>query len=70
MLEAPWVGRTPEEDHYRETGEKEYTVYFTMRGSITVYATDCEGAEEQVKNFIPNRELVDYVDEIEVDEID
>lgn len=70
MLEAPWVGRTPEEDHYSETGEKEYTVYFTMRGSITVYAKGSEEAEDQVKNFIPNGELVDYVDEIEVDEVD
>ena len=70
MLEAPWVGKTPEEDHYRETGDKEYPVYFTMQGSVTIYARDEEDAEDQVKNHIPNVELAAHVDEIEVGEID
>jgi hypothetical protein len=70
MLEAPWVGKTPEEYHEMVTGEKEYTVYFSMKGSICIMANSREEAEEKVLSEFSNRELLDYVDETVVDDID
>ena len=70
MLEAWWVGKTPEECHKMTTGEEAYTVYFTMTGSVTVYARDKEEAEEKLKSDFSHSELAGYVDEVEVDDID
>ena len=64
MLEAPYVGKTPEECNH----EKEYTVYFTLRGSVTIYAQDKEDAKEQFK-WLDKFDLLDNVEEREIDEI-
>ena len=66
MLEAPWVGRTPEE--YR--GEKEFDVNFSMKGTITIEARNREEAEEIFLANYSAIDLVDCVDEIEVEGID
>ena len=64
MLEAPYVGKTPEECNH----EKEYTVYFTLKGSVTIYAQDAADAREQFKR-ISIIDLLDDVEEKEIDEI-
>ena len=64
MLEAPYVGKTPEECNH----EKEYIVYFTLRGSVTIYAQDKEDAKEQFK-WLDKFDLLDNVEEREIDEI-
>ena len=66
MLEADYVGRTPEE--YR--GEKEFDVSFVMRGRVTIYAKTEEEARELFESDYPNFELADYVDETEIEEVD
>lgn len=70
MLEASWVGRTPEEYQEMTTGEKEYTVYFSMQGSVTVFAKNREAAEEKLLSEFTNTELLDYVDDVVVDDVD
>lgn len=67
MLEASWVGKTPEEYHEMTTGEKEHIVYFSMKGSISISAKNKEEAEEKFLSEFSNLELLDYVDETEVD---
>lgn len=62
-IEAPWVGKTPEEYHEMTTGEKEYTVNFIVTGEITVFAKTKEKAIEKVKEF-SNIDLLDYVDDV------
>ena len=63
-IQADWVGKTPEEWHEMTTGEKEFTVKFTMSGEITVFAKDGEDAIEKAKEF-SNIDLLDYVDDVE-----
>ena len=70
MLEADYVGKTPEEYRQMITGEKEYTVYFSMKGSITIEARNREEAEEIFLANYSNIDLIDYIDETEVDEVD
>ena len=65
MLEAPWVGKTPEE--YRD--ETEYTINFTMQGSITICARDKEQAKEIFRDMSRN-ELADYTEDVEIDEVE
>ena len=66
MLEAPWVGKTPEE--YR--GVKEFEVSFVMRGKVTITAKTEEEARELFETEYPNFELADYVEETEIEEVD
>ena len=63
-IEAPYVGKTPEEYHEMITGEKEFTVKFTISGEITVFAKDREDAIEKAKD-ISTIDLFDYVDDVE-----
>lgn len=69
MLEASWIGKPPKEERI-EKEERAYIVYFTMMGSIKVYARDKEEAEEKLKSDFSHSELAGYVDEVEVDDID
>lgn len=62
-IEAPWVGKTPEE----YAGEKEYNFIFTLKGSISVYATDLAEAFEKAEE-ISNIDLLKYVDEKEFEQ--
>ena len=63
-IEAQYVGKTPEEYHEMITGEKEFTVKFTISGEITVFAKDREDAIEKAKD-ISTIDLFDYVDDVE-----
>lgn len=63
-IQADWVGKTPEEWHETITGEKEFTVKFTMSGEITVFAKDKEDAIDKAKE-LSNIDLLDYVDDVE-----
>lgn len=63
-IQAPWVGKTPEEWHEMITGEKEFTVKFTMSGEITLFAKDIEEAIDKAKE-LTNIDLLDYVDDVE-----
>lgn len=65
-IEAPWVGKTPEEWHEMTTGEKEYTLTISMRGTISLFATDLEDAKEKVTDMTKT-DLIDYIEEIEVE---
>ena len=64
-IQAPWVGKTPEE--YR--GEKEYTILFTLQGSITISAIDKEDAREQFKEM-SYRELAGFVEDKQIDDVE
>lgn len=66
-IEASWVGKTPEEWHEMTTGEKEYTLKFTMTGEITIFGKDIEGAIENAK-YLSNSNLLDYVDDVEFEQ--
>lgn len=63
-IQVPWVGKTPEEWHEMTTGEKEFTVKFTMSGEITLFAKDREDAIDKAKE-LSNIDLLDYVDDVE-----
>ena len=67
MIEAPWVGKTPEECNHPD--KREYTVYFTIQGSVTVMATSMEDAKEQVEDM-SYLDLVSDMEEIEIDEVE
>lgn len=66
-IQAPWVGKTPEEWHEKTTGEKEYSFTFTLKGSISVYAKDLENAFEKAGEM-SSLDLLDYVDDVEFEE--
>ena len=61
-MEASWVGRTPEEF----SNQKEFTISFTMTGSVSVYARDSEEAREIVREM-SNIDLLDSVEETEIE---
>ena len=57
-LEAPWVGKTPEE--YR--GQKEFEVTVTIVCKVTVTADDKYDAKDIVKDM-DNEELLKWEDD-------
>lgn len=68
MLEAPYVGKSPEE--CRSNKVREYTVYFSMTGSVTVEASSRAEAEEIFLAEYSKSELLSEVDDIQVDDVD
>lgn len=65
-IQAPWVGKTPEEYHEEITNEKQYYVTFIMRGEMPVMALNYEDAKQKVKD-ISKSDLADFADDIEVE---
>lgn len=66
-IEAPWVGKTPEEWHEMTTGEKEYSFTITMTGTISMFGADVNDAKERVKEML-NMDLLAYIDDVEIEQ--
>ena len=62
-IEAPWVGKTPEE----YAGKKEYNFIITMTGTISMFGADLNDAKERVKEM-SNMDLLDYIDDVEIEQ--
>lgn len=65
-IQAPWVGKSPEEYHEETTNQKQFDIEFTMQGTISIFASSKEEALEQAKT-ISKLDLLDYVEETAFD---
>lgn len=61
-IEAPWVGKTPEEF----AGQKEFVFKITMTGEISMFGADLNDAKERVKEM-SNLDLLDYIDDVKIE---
>ena len=61
-MQAPWVGKSPEEYHEETTNQKQFDIEFTMQGTISIFALSREEALEEIKT-ISALDLLDYVEE-------
>lgn len=66
-IQAPWVGKTPEEWREMTTGEKEYSFIIKMTGTISIFGADLNDAKERVKEML-NVDLLDYIDDVEIEQ--
>lgn len=65
-LQAPWVGKTPEE--YNHPNCKEYEISFTLSGKITILAKDYDDAVDQYQDMSYS-ELLDFIGDDTIEEI-
>ena len=63
-IEHPSVCKSFEEWHESVSGEKEFTIQFTLRGEITIFGKDKLDAIERLSQFA-NSELLDYIEEVD-----
>ena len=66
-LQAPWVGKTPEE--YDNPDCKEYVIDFVMKGRITILAKDKHDAMEQYHDM-SYTELIDFIMFDDIEEVE